>query len=248
MIALFNEILYRPLFNLVIFLYNILPGNDFGVAIIVLTILIRVIFFPLSIKTIRSQRVLSKLNPKMKEIKERLKNDSRAQSAAIVQLYKESKVNPLGGCLPLLIQIPILIALYRAFIAGFKPESLGMLYGFIANPGTINRISMGFIDITSRAPLMAVIAGVAQFFQAKMASSSQDLKAQADNKEMAAINSQMLYFMPIMVIIIGWNLPAGLVLYWIITTLFSFLEQLYVKWIPLEIRPNGNNKDFRDSK
>ena len=236
--TLYTEILYRPLFNAVVFLYNVLPGNDFGLAIIALTAIIRVFFFPLSIKTVRSQKELNQLNPKMQEIKQRLKGDSAAQSAEIMKLYKDHNINPLAGCLPLLIQLPILIALYQAFIAGLKPENLSLLYGFVLNPGVINPISFGFMDITSKIPLLAVLAGGAQFIQAWV-SKTQNQGAGV-NKEMKALNSQMLYFFPIMIIIIGWNLPAGLVLYWITTTVFSILEQVYIKYRDPELSsPNG---------
>ena len=228
MMTLYTEILYRPLLNAVVFLYDILPGHDFGFAIIVLTALIRILFFPLSIKTVRSQKALSQLNPKLQEIKKKFKDDKSAQSAETMKLYKENNINPLSGCLPLLIQLPILIGLYQAFIAGLKPESLSMLYGFVLNPGTIDNISFGFLDITSKAPLLAVLAGVAQFVQA-WATKAQS-QGVSPNKEMAALNSQMLYFFPVMIIVIGWNLPAGLVLYWITTTAFSVLEQLYIKY------------------
>ncbi|OGN10823.1 MAG: hypothetical protein A3C69_01435, partial [Candidatus Yanofskybacteria bacterium RIFCSPHIGHO2_02_FULL_43_12] len=224
----FNEILYRPLFNAVVFLYDILPGHDFGLAIIVLTTLIRIMFFPLSIRTVRSQKALNQLNPKIQEIKQKFKGDKSAQSAETMKLYKENNINPLAGCLPLLIQLPILIALYQAFIAGLKPENLNMLYGFVSNPGVVNKISFGFIDTTSKMPLLAILAGAAQFIQA-WATKAQNQDSNP-NKEMAALNSQMLYFFPVMIIIIGWNLPAGLVLYWITTTVFSILEQLYIKY------------------
>ena len=103
-----------------------------------------------------------------------------------------------------------------------------MLYGFIFNPGVVNKISFGFIDITSKMPLLAIFAGGAQFIQAWVTKAQN--QGSSPNKEMAALNSQMLYFFPIMIIIIGWNLPAGLVLYWITTTVFSVLEQLYIKY------------------
>ena len=226
--TLFNEILYRPLFNAVVFLYDILPGHDFGLAIIVLTTLIRIMFFPLSIRTVRSQKALNQLNPKIQEIKQKFKGDKSAQSAETMKLYKENNINPLAGCLPLLIQLPILIALYQAFIAGLKPENLNMLYGFVSNPGVVNKISFGFIDTTSKMPLLAILAGAAQFIQA-WATKAQNQDSNP-NKEMAALNSQMLYFFPVMIIIIGWNLPAGLVFYWVTTTVFSILEQLYIKY------------------
>ncbi|MDO8658824.1 MAG: YidC/Oxa1 family membrane protein insertase, partial [Candidatus Levybacteria bacterium] len=113
--TLYTEILYRPLFNAVVFLYNILPGHDFGFAIIALTTLIRILFFPLSIKTVRSQKAMNQLSPKLQEIKQKFKDDKSAQSVETMKLYKENNINPLAGCLPLIIQLPILIALYQAF-------------------------------------------------------------------------------------------------------------------------------------
>src|SRR3989344_8321024 len=167
MIEFYNLILYRPLFNAVMFLYNVIPGHDFGLAIIALTVCIRLFFFPLSVRTIRSQRALNKINPKIKEIKEKFKNNAQAQSAAIMNLYKEHNVNPLAGCLPLLIQLPILIALYKVFGAGFKPENLDLLYRFIINPGFIDPISFGFLDISSKNEILALVTGCFQYLQLK---------------------------------------------------------------------------------
>lgn len=229
MMNLYNELLYRPLFNLTVFLYNLIPGSDFGLAIIALTILTRLTFLPLTIKTVLSQRALNKLNPQIKEIKERYKNDQAAQSAAIIKLYKDNSINPAAGCVPLLIQLPILIALYQAFVAGFKPENLNLLYGFIKNPGAINESFIGIINIAKPNFLLTLGAGFLQFIQAKQAAAITKNQSNDIGKEMAALNSQMLYFFPILIIIIGWNLPAGLMLYWITTTGLSILEQLYIQ-------------------
>ena len=227
--TLYTEILYRPLFNLVVLLYNIIPGDDFGVAIIVLTALVRLVFLPLTIKTVLSQRALSKINPKIKEINEIYKNDSAAQSAAILKLYKDNNVNPIAGCLPLIIQLPILIALYRVFIDGFKAQNLGLLYGFVNNPGSIKEMFLGIINITKPNFILTLLAGLLQFLQARQMASINNNQDTGANKEMAALNSQMLYFFPILIIIIGWNLPAGLMLYWITTTVLSIAEQVYIK-------------------
>ena len=233
MSGLFNTILYQPLFNATIFLYNFIPGQDFGLAIITLTISMRLLFFPLTVKTLRSQRALGRINPKIKEIKDRLNNDAQAQSVAIMNLYKEHKVNPMSGCLPLLIQLPILIALYKAFGAGFKPENLGLLYTFIDNPGTIDTLSLGFLDITAKSAVLAVLTGIIQFFQLKqnqkLISGDQNKVAGSAPDEMQALNKQMLYFFPVMIIIIGWNLPTGLLIYWLTTTVFSIGEQSYIR-------------------
>ncbi len=228
MANLFNTILYTPLFNLLIFLYDVIPGHDFGIAIIALTVLIRVAFSPLSLKAQRSQKALNALNPKIKDIKEKFKNDQTAQGAEIMKLYKEHGVNPIAGCLPLLIQLPILIALYRAFIAGLNPQSLAMIYPFIHNPVSISPTFIGLITITAHNRYLAVVAGLLQFFQARQSMNYMRLGG-PPAPEMAALNNQMLYFFPVFIVIIGWNLPAGLILYWITTTLFSIVEQLYLR-------------------
>lgn len=223
MITIYNEIIYRPLVNVMAFLLNIIPGHDLGLAIIVLTLAIRLVFYPLSRKTIRSQQMMRDLAPQVEVIKEKFKNDPAAQYAAINQLYKDNNVSLFSGCLPLLIQIPFLFALYHVFINGINGESMSMLYSFVKAPENINSMLFGVIDLNHRNIGLTILAGLAQFWQAKKTSSLQ--ANTGANKEMAALNKQMLYFFPAMIIIIGWNLPAGLILYWITTTLFSVLEQ-----------------------
>lgn len=214
-----------------VYLQGIIPGGDLGLTIIVLTIVIRTLFAPLSLKTIKSQQLLKELTPEIEEVKQKFKGDKTAQSAAILKLYKDNNVNPLAGCLPLLIQLPILIALYQVFIKGITEESLALLYGFISTPEVINHNFLGLFDVIQRSRLLTLVAGGLQFIQSR-----QSMALQADGgsppsggKEMAALSKQMLYFFPIMIIIIGWNLPAGLILYWIATTLFSVGEQFWIK-------------------
>ncbi len=229
MTFLYHELLFRPLFNLLIFLYSNIPGADFGVAIIVLTLIVRIVFFPLSIKALVSQRELNKLQPKIKELQEKHKGDKQALGQATMQLYKEHKINPLSGCLPILIQLPVLIALYSALNSGLKPESLVGLYSFVDHPEKINQIALGFINLAEKSYLIAILAGVLQWFQMKLATLSQvsNLKNNT-NSQMPDMSKQMLYFFPVMVIIIAWNLPTGLTLYWVAATVFSIFEQLYI--------------------
>ncbi|MEK7194660.1 MAG: YidC/Oxa1 family membrane protein insertase [Patescibacteria group bacterium] len=223
--AIFNEVLLRPIFNLLVFLYSAL-GNDFGLAIIAATILVRVVVSPLSIKTTRSQQALAKLNPQVEEIRKKI-TDPAAQSQAIMRLYKEHKVSPLSGCLPLLIQLPIIIALYKALLAGFKPESASLLYGFINNPGTINPISFGFLNVTSPNHILAFVAGAFQWVQAKVAMSTQQ---QATPSGVAgALNNQMLYLFPLMLVVISWNLAAGITVYFIASAIVAVIEQWLVR-------------------
>ena len=118
LISIFNTFLYRPLFNVLILFYQYVPGHDFGLAVIILTILIKLIFYPLGIKAIKSQKELSGLQPKIKEIQEKYKDNKEQQTKEVMALYKKERINPFSGCLPLLIQLPVLLALYRVFWRG----------------------------------------------------------------------------------------------------------------------------------
>lgn len=222
---LFTQLLFRPLLNAVIFIYNILPWHDFGLAIVALTVLVRLALAPLSLRALKSNRALSEVQPQIEELKQKHKGDKTAQAQAIMGLYKERKISPFGGCLPLLLQLPILIALYRVFLVGIKPENLNLLYSFVIHPANIHTTAFGILDLAGRNILMAILAGVFQFVFGKLSAS----QASVQSKEMAAMSKQMLYFFPILIIIITWNQPAGLALYWVATTLFSIGEQLYIR-------------------
>lgn len=230
--TLFNEILYRPIFNALVFLYNIIPGHDFGIAIILLTILIRIILFPLSQKSIKSRQAMSVLQPKIKEIQKKFKTKEE-QSKEMMKLYKEHKVNPLSGCLPLLIQLPILIALYRVLINVLKPESLVALYSFVKNPGAINPIFVGILDLSKASPVLAVLAGISQFFYSKITLKHSPSMPQSSSKPgkidmQKTMSKQMLYFMPVLTVFIAWNFPAGLPLYWIVITVLGLAQEYYL--------------------
>lgn len=224
---MFNEILYRPLFNLAVGIYNIIPGHDFGVAIIIMTTLIKVVLFPLSLRNAKSQGKMNSLRPKLKEIQEKHKDDKSAQAAATMELYKQHNVGLLSGCLPLIIQLPVLIALYMVFRSGLDPKSLEFLYPFVHNPGSINHLALGFLDISHRSVPLAVLAGIGQFFQSR---ASLSLQPQAD-PTMAAMNKQMIYLFPFLTVMIGLNFPAGLTLYFVASAVLGILEQWYIRRI-----------------
>ena len=227
MFELFDLLLFQPLFNLLVFFYNIVPGHDLGVAIILLTVLIKVVLYPLSHQSIKSQKALQDLQPKMEEIKKQHRDNKEAQARALMELYKREKVNPLSSCLPLLIQLPFLIAVFHVFSRGLSSESLGLLYPFIQNPGQLNSLSLGFFDLTKPNLFLAGLTGLSQFWQSKMLVNKKQPKIPGakDEDMMAAMNKQMLYFMPIITVVIGASLPAGLILYWLVTTLLTVLQQ-----------------------
>lgn len=221
--TIFNNLLYQPLFNLLVFFYSLVP--DFGVAIILVTLLIRLILFPLSRKGIKSRKAMEGLQPKIKEIQKKYKNKEE-QAQEMMKFYKENKINPASGCLPLLIQLPILIALYRAFIGVIDPKSLNLLYPFIRNPGSLNTSFLGLLDLAVPSVFLAVLAGVFQFIQSRIMFKSSSGQTQLSGKMdiQKTMSRQMTYFMPLITVFIALKLPAGLPLYWIVTTLFSMGE------------------------
>ena len=145
MIQLFNTLLYQPIFNLLVFIYNIIPGHDIGVAIILLTVIIKLALYPFSLQSIKAQKSMRDLQPKIDELKKKLKGQKDVLAREMMQLYKREKINPMSSCLPLLIQFPFLIAVYRVFRAGLGEGSLDMLYSFIDNPGTLNQLLLAFL-------------------------------------------------------------------------------------------------------
>lgn len=230
---LFNayyEAIYRPLLNLLVYFYNVIPGHDIGIVIILVTLAIRLILAPTMHKTLKSQKAMTALQPKLNEIRERFKDQKEAQAKAIMDLYKEHKVNPLSSCLPLLIQLPILIALYQVFDKALKGNLHG-LYNFVVNPGTIDPKFLHLIDLSQPNVIFGVIAGLAQFWQSKMMmpkTANQDATAKA-------MSIQTTYVLPAISVFIALKLPAGLPLYWIVTTLFAVAQQYYVMRKPKEV-------------
>ncbi len=227
---LFQIILYQPIFNAFVALYNLIP--DVGIVILIITVLIKLILYPLTASSIKSQKALTDLQPKLEALKVKFKDDKQAIAQETMKIYKENKVNPFASCLPLLIQLPILIALYYVLRQGLASKSFELLYSFVKNPGTIKTISLGFIELGKTSIILAVLAGGAQFWQTRMMTRRQPPKnagpGAKDESMMASMNKQMLYFMPFMTVIIGFQLPAGLTLYWFLSTLLTALQQLVV--------------------
>ena len=228
MFELFQVIFYQPILNLLIFLYNTISMQDLGVAIILLTVIVKLILWPLSRKSIKSQKALQELQPKINELKTKYKGNQQAMGKELMALYKKYKVNPFSSCLPLLVQFPVFIAIYRVFREDLN-KHLDLVYSFLTRPEVINASFLGLLDLSKPNIYLAVLAGAAQFWQAKMMMAKKNKNAPAINgkKEgMAEImNKQMLYFMPAITIFIGVTLPGGLTLYWLVLTLLTVLQQ-----------------------
>ncbi|KPJ71662.1 hypothetical protein AMJ50_00790 [Parcubacteria bacterium DG_74_3] len=227
---IFNEILYQPLLNALVLLYGFLPGHDFGIAIIVLTILIRIALSPLMVQSIKSQKNLSNIQTKSQEIQLKHKNNKEKQAQELMELYQREKINPLGGCLPVLIQLPVLIALYRVFWKGLQPEALNLLYNFVLRPEAINPYFLGVLDLSQPNLVLAVLAGISQYFQAKMMVPKKEKSKSKEPLDQFSkqLTQQTLYFFPAFTFFILLKLPAAVGLYWLVTILFTMIQQYFI--------------------
>ncbi|OIP79573.1 MAG: hypothetical protein COT39_00575 [Parcubacteria group bacterium CG08_land_8_20_14_0_20_48_21] len=232
MIQFFHTLLYQPIFNVLVLLYQYIPGHDLAIAIIVLTFIIKIVLYPLSAKALKSQKAMQELQPKLEELKVKYKNQKEVQAQKMMEFYKEEKVNPAASCLPLLIQFPILLAVFQVFNNGLRNQDglLDDLYGFVANPGHLETVSRIFGDMAVPSVVLAVLAGAAQFWQAKMIQVKKPPKEAGvgarDESMAAAMNKQILYMMPVLTVIFGLQFPGGLSLYWLTTTLLTIGQQV----------------------
>lgn len=230
LLQLYQVILFQPLLNGLVLLYVFLPGHDLGVAVIILTLLIRLILHPISVKGLKSQKALSYLQPKIKEIQEKFKGDRAKQSSAMMELYRKEKISPASGCLPLLLQLPIIIALYQVFLKGLDSQFLANnLYSFVPNPGIISPTFLGIFDLQNKifVLVIAILAGLAQFWQAKISGSIAG-NSSAGGDIASMLQKQMLYIFPILTVFIIYKIGGLIGVYWLFSTLISVGEQYLV--------------------
>ncbi|MBL8029667.1 MAG: membrane protein insertase YidC [Candidatus Doudnabacteria bacterium] len=221
-------ILVAPLLNLLIWFYHYIP--DIGVVIILLTLLIRIILAPSFHKSLKNQKALNDLQPKLNDLREKHKDNKEAQAKAMMELYGEHKISPFSSCLPLLIQLPLLIALYQVFTKALNGQ-LTELYSFVPRPEFVNPHFLGLIDLSQKSSasaagiILAVIAGLAQFWQSKLTMPKNSTNTDPTAKMM---QMQTTYILPALSVFFALSLPAGLPLYWIVTTFFAIAQQYWI--------------------
>ncbi|MFW5853518.1 MAG: YidC/Oxa1 family membrane protein insertase [Patescibacteria group bacterium] len=233
--SIFNLILFEPLYNALVFLTGILPGANVGLAIILLTVIVRIILFPLYQKTINNQKQMALVQPEIKKIKEKYKAEKQKQAEAILELYKEHNMNPFSGILVTLIQIPIILSMFFVFSRGFD-LNLDILYSFISQPEVVNTQLLGFLDITQRSFIIAFLVAASQYLQMNITLPKPSPKTKkSDNKPnfqedmVRGMQTQMRYVLPGVIGIIATTFPAAVGIYWITSNVFSLGQFLMVK-------------------
>lgn len=251
--VIFDQLVYIPIYNLLVFVYNFLPFKDFGMAIIIITLIIKFLLIPLSRKQIESQKKMTELQPKIKELQKKYKDDKEKQSRALMELYKTNKSNPFSGCLPMIVQLVFLIAIYRVLFNISQANLMvdgNILYSFIQSPGQIDKMFLGLIDLSTAVNLgslsfselpkiiLIILAALSQFFQSKMLMAKQKATPQPKNEDKMdfsqMLSKQMLFLGPLLTLFIGIKFPSGLALYWLVSTVFMVVQQYFLE---KEIKP-----------
>ncbi len=227
---LWNVVLYKPLLNALAFLISVVPGGDVGVAIIILTIFVKIVLFPLSKRSIENQAKINLLTPEINKIKES-KASKEEQAKQTFDLYKKYGTNPFSGCLLVLVQIPIIFALYYVFYKGMSFEA-GTLYSFVKTPEHINLMFLGVLDIGSKSLVLAILAGVSQYFQAQLMpkpvqSENTSNKPSFQDSFAKSMQVQMKYVLPFVVAFISYGISGAVALYWVTSNVFAIGQQMY---------------------
>ncbi|QQR82240.1 YidC/Oxa1 family membrane protein insertase [Candidatus Campbellbacteria bacterium] len=238
----FFTLITQPLYNGVVLLMHALPWADLGVIVIVFTIIVRFILFPLAQKALRTQMAMQEIQPAMDEVRTKFKNDSARQAQEMMQLYKTYNVNPFASIFFLFIQIPIIFGLYYMFVRTGLPQiNPDFLYSFVSNPGPISTMFLGFLDVAQKSLPLAILAGIAQFFQAYFMKAPQVGSKQGFGADFAkSMSLQMKYVLPIVIVFISYALPASVALYWTTSNLFSIAQEKMIRRkIDMEKTHNG---------
>jgi YidC/Oxa1 family membrane protein insertase len=233
---IFFSLLYQPIYNALVFVYTVMPWGGLGLAIIVMTIVVKTVVLPLTYKSMKAQKELQEIQPKIAEIKEKYKDDKETLAKELMGVYKVHNVNPFASCLPTIIQLFVFIALYQALAAGIHTVDSAVLYTFVQDPGTMSPYFLG-IDLSAISIPLGIIAGAAQYAQSRQMITrrppkvAQGTSAAMDEDMTAMMNKMMLYVLPITMVVLGsTTLVGGVTLYIVVSTLFTYaMYALFLK-------------------
>jgi YidC/Oxa1 family membrane protein insertase len=237
---LIQVLFFHPVYNILMIIYEVInrvfPAGAFALAIVILTLIIRSALIPLTRKQLQSTRKMQLIQPELKALQQRYRGDPQTLMAEQRRLYKENGVSMYGGCLPLLVQMPFLYALYGAFlnVIHHTKNPLGLnetLYPFVPHLTTFPQTQFFWTNLISPDPwhILPIIAAALTFIQLRMAMPVRKPRLPGENPDpttQATATTQ--YIMPLVTLFIGWTFPSGLALYWCISTAFSAVQQYFI--------------------
>jgi YidC/Oxa1 family membrane protein insertase len=235
---IWHTFFFDPVYNGLVFFIDIFPKGDVGLAIIALVVVVKTILLPLSIKAAKTQRIMREITPKLNELKVKHKEDRQAQAQAMLEIYRDAGLNPFAGVVVMIIQIPILIALYFAVYSGggvaLPDINTALLYGFIPVPEIVTMNLLGLVDITSQSLILALLAGLTQYLQIKYAMPplpAPEPGKEPDMKDDIArmMQVQMKYILPPLIFFVGYTTSAAIALYFVVSNLAALAQEIFVK-------------------
>lgn len=234
MLELFNTLIFVPLYNALVFLISVVPYADVGIAVILLTISVKLVLFPLAQKASREQARMRELAPELDAVKEEHKDDKQKQTLEVMALYKKHNIRPFLSLLVVLIQIPVIFGLYWVFFRGGLPEiNMDFLYAFVSAPSSVNMDFLGLIDMAGRSIVLALLAGGTQYIHSLFVLPTP--KPKGDNPTLKedlahSFHLQMKYVMPIIVIVVSYTISSAIALYWATSNIFAIGQELFVRY------------------
>lgn len=236
--AIWHGIFFDPIYNALIFILDHVPGGDVGIAIIILTILIRIVLLPLSLRAAKTQHLMRGLEPELTKIKERYAKNREQLARETMAVYKNAGVNPFASILLILVQLPIIIALYLAVYRGggvpFPDINVDLLYAFVPRPEVVNMLFIGLIDIAGRSLPLALFAAIAQYFHTKLAlpllpPKKKDAAPNFKDDFARSMQLQMRYVMPVIIFFVAYTISAAIALYFLVSNLMSIAQEFVVR-------------------
>ena len=230
---MFDTFFYEPIYNLVAVVLSVVPLHDIGTAIVIVTLIVKAFLLPINISALRTQYLMKKLEPEMKEIKELQKKDPQEAAKKMVEMYRREKINPFSSIFGIILQIPIFFALYFVFSKGLV-EDMDSIYSFVSFPENLHTVAFGIFDVTEKNIFVAVLAGISSYVLARrqtetMVSTNKKGEESFQDHLMKSMKVQLLYVIPLIVAVSGALLPSALALYWLVSNVVSYGQDVYVK-------------------
>ena len=231
MITLWNLFIYNPIYNALILFVDVMPNFSIFISVILVTIIVKLILYPLSYKSIKTQLQTKALQPELNRIKKTI-TDKQEQAKKILEIYKEKGINPFSSFLLMLVQFPIIIALYFVFRDIGEGINTEILYSFIKIPETINMLTFGF-DLTEKSLVLAFLTGFTQYIylsiSATMKKDPDDENKSEPEKMMAMVGQSMKYTMPVMITVFSYIVGGAVALYWVTSNVFMIFQEMYIQ-------------------
>lgn len=232
---MFTTIVIQPLYNALIYIVTLLPNHELWIALVILTLIFKIILIPMFKKQVRDQLVMGHLAPELKKIQEKYKDqkDKRENlGKETLALYSKYKINPLISIFILLLQLPFLIGLYQIFYYDLSAYA-HLLYAGLTLPANVSQMFLG-VNLTEQNTFFAVFAGLSQYILgAYMFKEKTGAEKEAETDMIRAMNVQMKYFLPIVIVVVSYITPSVIALYLIVTNIFGIVQEIIIKK-PLE--------------